>query len=357
MSRKEKNMKSKNKKIIILIVIIAILSIIAGIVIISTKLIKKEDNTNEVISLGSENGREQEKKENIKIYNGQDRPIAVMIDNVDGARPQAGLNDAYMVYEITVEGGLTRLMALFKGVDLEKIGPVRSSRHYFLDYALENDAIYVHYGWSPQAEYDISALKVNNVNGITATSSQFWRVSDKSSPHNAVTSTKKILEAAKSYEYRTTSDTKSILNYTTKEVNLDSEENSLVANKINIPYNNTNVKYNYNTETKKYERSQDGKAHKDWITSENINTKNIIVTFAQNVDLNDGENKGRQDLKNIGTLDGYYITNGKAIKITCTKNSRTEKTVYKDLSGNEIEVNDGNTFIQIVPINTNITFE
>ena len=51
-------------------------------------------------------------------------------------------------------------MALFKGQNLEKIGPVRSSRHYFLDYALENDAIYVHYGWSPQAQYDISNLGV-----------------------------------------------------------------------------------------------------------------------------------------------------------------------------------------------------
>lgn len=60
-----------------------------------------------------------------------------MIDNHKGAWPQVGLNSAYSVYEIIVEGGETRLMALFKGVDLEKIGPVRSARHYFLDYALE----------------------------------------------------------------------------------------------------------------------------------------------------------------------------------------------------------------------------
>ena len=66
--------------------------------------------------------------------------------------------------------------------------------------------------------------------------------------------------------------------------------------------------------------------------------------------LNDGENKDRQNLYNVGTLDGYYITNGKAIKIKCYKASRTAQTVYKDLNGNEIEVNDGNTFIQIVPI-------
>lgn len=353
MSRKEKNKASKKKKINVGLVIIAILVIIIGALLIA-KFVFHSESTEGIISLGSEEGREKE--EEIKIYSGEDRPIAVMIDNVSGARPQAGLNDAYMVYEITVEGGLTRLMAVFKGVDLEKIGPVRSSRHYFLDYALENDAIYVHYGWSPQAQSDISTLKVNNINGITASSSQFWRVSDKSSPHNAVTSTKKLLEAAKSKDYRTTSQEKSILTYTAKEVNLDSED-AAVASTINIPYIATNVKYTYNAETKRYERYQDGKLQKDWVTSEVVSTKNVIITFARNVDLNDAENKGRQDLKNIGTLDGYYITNGKAIKITCTKNARTSKTVYKDLAGNEINVNDGNTFVQIVPIDADVTFE
>lgn len=102
-----------------------------------------------------------------------------MIDNHSGAWPQANLNKAYLVYEIIVEGGETRLMAVFKGQDLEKIGPIRSSRHYFLDYALENDAIYVHHGWSPQAQNDISALNVNNINGIQESSNNFWRVKDK----------------------------------------------------------------------------------------------------------------------------------------------------------------------------------
>ena len=64
-----------------------------------------------------------------------------------------------MVYEAIAEGGETRLMAMFKGVDVEQIGPVRSSRHYFLDYAMENDAIYVHFGWSPQAQSDIKNIQ------------------------------------------------------------------------------------------------------------------------------------------------------------------------------------------------------
>ena len=92
-------------------------------------------------------------------------------------------------------------MALFKGQTFDKVGPIRSSRHYFLDYALENDAIYVHYGWSPQAQGDIATLGVNNINGITQSSKDFWRVKDKKAPHNAVTSSENIIRMAKSKKY------------------------------------------------------------------------------------------------------------------------------------------------------------
>ena len=62
-------------------------------------------------------------------------------------------------------------------------------------------------------------------------------------------------------------------------------------------------------------------------------------------------------MNTIGSKEGYYITNGKAIKITCEKTTRSSQTVYKDENGNEIDVNDGNTFVQICPINANVTIE
>jgi len=291
----------------------------------------------------------------VKIFNGNARPIAVMIDNVGNARPQAGLNDAYLVYEIIVEENLTRLMALYKEADLEKIGPIRSSRHYFLDYALENDAIYVHFGWSPQAQTDIRKLDVDNINGMAESSKSFWRVRDKRAPHNAVTSTEKILEIAKRKDYDTTSTKTSVLNYVTDEVELIQ---GISATNITIPYSSTyKVTYKYDEETKRYTRGYNKTTQKDWDTEELITTKNIIITFAKNSMLNDGTTKGRQNLSNIGTLDGYYITNGKAIPITCYKSSRKAQTVYKDLEGNKIDVNDGNTFIQIVPINSKVVIE
>ena len=291
------------------------------------------------------------------IFDGNSRPVAVMLDNNKDALPHGGVNQAYLIYEMIVEGGESRLMALFKGVNVEKIGPIRSSRHYFLDYALENDAIYVHYGWSPQAQSDIASLGVNNLNGLVESSSDFWRVSDRKAPHNAVTSTNKITEMANRKRYRTTSTVDSVLNYAEDDVYLESED-AQIANKVSVPFSQSNTaSWEYNAENEKYTRYTKGIKESDWNTGEEYQAKNIIIEFVQNWNLNDGENKGRQTLNNIGTKNGYYITNGKAIKITCTKNSRAGQTVYKDSSGAEINVNDGNTFIEICPANANVQIQ
>lgn len=347
-------MGNKGTKVLIVVLILLILA--AG-GIMAYKITKsKENETKEV----SENQNEEiltagiEEKE-VQIFKGTDRPIAVMIDNHNLAWPQAGLNQAYLVYEAIVEGGETRLMALFKGVNLDKIGPVRSARHYFLDYAMENDAIYTHFGWSPQAQSDIAKYNINNINGITESETSFWRVKDKSSPHNVATSTSAILKIAKSKGYSTTSTKESVLNYVTDDVKL---ENGQGATTITIPHSTLQkVKYEYDEQNQVYKRYARNKAQIDWDTGNSITTKNIIITFCDNYTLEDSENKGRQGLRNIGTFNGYYITNGKAIKIKCIKEARNLQTRYEDLEGNEIKVNDGNTWINICPTNANVEIE
>lgn len=351
---------SKKKYVILIIVIILVIASLGAILYYQIYRDKKEkENENNNIEVQEETIVETVKEEKkVQIFNGNNRPFAVMIDNHSDAWPQAGLNQTYLVYEIIVEGGETRLMALFKGQDVEKIGPVRSSRHYFLDYAMENDAIYTHYGWSPQAESDISTYKVNNINGISYNygNSTFWRVKNKKAPHNVLTSTSAIKSMAEKAGYRMTTNDDGVLKYVTEEITL--EESQQVANNVTIPHSKSQkVKYEYNAETKRYTRYARNKLQKDYTSGEAVTTKNIIIEFADNYTLQDTENKGRQGLSNIGTFDGYYITNGKAIKITCTKSARNKKTVYKDLSGNEIKVNDGNTWINICPKDANIIFE
>ncbi len=348
-------MSSKTTKILITVLVILIIAF-GGIMAYKITKDKKNNQTEETSANKEDNvltaGVEEKK---VKIFNGNDRPIAVMIDNHNQAWPQAGLNKAYLVYEAIVEGGETRLMALFKGVTVDKIGPVRSSRHYFLDYAMENDAIYAHFGWSPQAQSDITKYSIDNINGITESESTFWRVKDKAAPHNAVTSTEALLKAAKTKGYKTTSDKKSVLNYTTDDVNLEDGQG---ATSVTIPHSTLQtVKYEYDEQNQVYKRYARKKAQTDWDTGNSITTKNIIITFCDNYTLPDSEDKGRQGLKNTGTFDGYYITNGKAIKIKCIKEARNTQTKYQDLQGNEIKVNDGNTWINICPKNAKVVID
>lgn len=336
------------------LVVILIILIIAAGGILGYKIIKDKENQETAVAEEKiEEPKVEEKK--VQIFQGNDRPIAVMIDNHSDAWPQAGLQKAYMIYEIIVEGGETRLMALFKGAEVEKIGPVRSARHYFIDYAMENDAIYTHFGESPQADSDIKKYSINEIDGIAEDGTTFWRVKDKAAPHNAVTSMAKLIESAKNKKYKMTSNKESVLNYVTDEVNLEEGQEAI---SVTIPHSQLQtVKYVYDEENKVYERQARGKEQTDWDTKETITTKNIIITFCDNYTLTDKENKGRQGLKNIGTFEGYYITNGKAIKIKCIKNARDEQTIYQDLEGNEIKVNDGNTFVNICPTTAKVILE
>ena len=352
--RGNRGQSPKNNSTRIFVIVLVVLIIIAAI-LFALKIFGNWQNTdtssvNEVLN----ETKEEPVVATPKTLSGTSRPIAVMIDNNIDAMPQAGLKEADIVYEMIVEGGETRLMLILQDKDLEKIGPIRSSRHYFLDYALENDAIYVHYGWSPQAQEDISTLGVNNINGIYESSTAFWRVNEKYAPHNVVTSTEDIMNIAERKGYRTTTEQEPVLNYVVSEVNL---EDGKTATDIVIPYSDYNsVEYKYDKESKEYVRYSRGEKQVDWTSGDTITTKNIIIEFAENTTIDDGSGKGRQTLDNVKELDGYYITNGKVIPITCTKDSRTSQTVYKDAEGNEIEVNDGKTFIQICPLDSDVTF-
>ena len=155
--------KKLNKKGRALLMLLFIVLFAAGITIFTNmqKNDSKKDSSNSK-SESKTKPKKEEKKLQIIDLDSDSRNYAVMINNIKTVWGyQSGLQDAYMVYEIIVEGGYTRLMAVFKDKSLDRLGSVRSSRHYFLDYALENDAIYIHFGWSPQAESDFKVEAVS----------------------------------------------------------------------------------------------------------------------------------------------------------------------------------------------------
>lgn len=348
---KFKKIPKKTKVIILIICLIIAIIIIALMLKPKKNLVNNNPETPNVIE-------EQIPKLTIIDPESNTRSFAVMINNHPQARlHHAGLQDAYIIYEIIVEGGLTRYLAVFKDQTTTKIGSVRSARHYFLDYALENDAIYVHWGWSPQAQSDISSLGINNINGLAYEGKYFYR--DKSlnvsTEHTGFTTMEMLNNAASKLKYRTTSDSKTLLNYQVNPIDLSTNENAQICNNLTIRYSNSVTdKYVYDSNTQTYKRYVNDKAHIDDVTKNQYTFKNIITYQVDNTNIS-GDNKGRQELSNIGSGEGYYISNGYAIKIKWSKESRSAKTVYTKLDGTPLEVNDGNTFIQIQPKNQKLT--
>ena len=345
-NRKKVTKKRKNdKKLVFAFTIFLILSIILiGVYFYLAR------NQNEAKEVEKKTQPVVKKKITIVDEDSNERPIAVMIDNNIGNEKHAGLQDSYLNYEIIVEGGLTRIMAIFKDKDVSLIGPIRSSRHYFLDYALESDAIYTHYGWSPYAEKDITKIRA---------------------PHNVFTSIKNIQSYATAKNYSIKSNDWQLFKYSADEINLnpaetkskntnneESQQNTEeveTANQISMTYSNHQARsYSYDSENKYYLRSMNGIAHLDKTTNLQLHYKNIIIEKVENYSL---DSYGRQDLKTVSSGEGYFITNGYAKPITWEKDSRSSKTEYKYKNGKGIVLNDGNTFIQIVPITSNITIE
>ena len=297
----------------------------------------------------------------LKIINleSKTRPIGIMVDNEKGAWPQAGLQEAFLIYEIIVEGGETRFFALYKDSTASMIGPDRSARHYFLDYAMENDAIFIHFGFSPQAQSDINKFGINNISGTQADGGAFWREKViTTSWQNCFTSISNLTSKATAKGYRMTSEATPLLNYSVAEIEPMLNVDAKLANVVRINYSKSHyVTYEYDAINKIYKRNMRGLPHADRVTGAQLTAKNIIIYNVRNYPLNDEPGKGRQGIDNIGSGDGYYITDGYSIPIKWEKVSRSAKTVYRDLAGNEIKVNDGNTFIHLQPLYQTLTIE
>lgn len=347
--------KQKNNKKVKVSVIVATISVILVIgVALLLFLGSKKDST--LPKITKKDSKTPTIESNLKIVdlNSKTRPYAVMINNLGVARPlQSGLQDAMIIYEMIVEGGLTRYMAVFQDQNTERIGSIRSARHYFLDYALENDAIYVHHGNSPQAATDFKTLNIDRIS--VDASKTGWR--DKSlnvsTEHTLFTSIAKLNNGLGNK--RKTRNKDFLLNYSETPIDLSTKEGAIKANNIEITYSGSvKTSYEYDESAQNYKRSVNGKAHTDYVTKKQYTFKNIITYQVSNTSLNDGSGKDRQTLDNIGSGEGYYITNGYAIPITWSKSSRSSQTVYKYKDGTEIDVNDGNTFIQIQPKGKNL---
>lgn len=293
--------------------------------------------------------KKEEPKEIVDIIdvNSKTRPLAISINNTPVAvKVQEGLNKAYIVYEIPTEGFTSRLLALYKDVENVQVGTIRSARHNFLDFAYESDAIFVSYGWSHYAQDKMKKKVIDYVQGIVGEGSM-WRDNKEglAREHTVYLNTDKVYDYAKNKKnYSLESDNTVLLNYNVKDTDLSNMEEATVAKKVTLPYGNITTVFEYDEDSRMYTRIVNGKITKDHETKEEFTTKNVII---EKVNYSVMPDKYYWDLKTVGSGDGYYITNGYAVPIKWNKESRTNKTKYTYLDGNEISVSDGRTYIEV----------
>ena len=352
--RSRESKKQLNKKKLFTFIGIALI-VLAGIILGILGLIKITNKGDGGLTEPEEKEEEVvEKEEPIKIIDmdSDTRPYAVMINCKSEALPQAGLQDAYMVYEETVEGGITRMVAFFKDKDVSKIGSVRSARVQYLPFVFEHDAIYVHAGGSLEATNRMANEGINHIDvdgqyGIRDAELRKVRAWE----HTLFTTTDLLKKATNNFGYRKTTTQKPLLNYQAKEVDLSKYETK-EANNVSIKYSYYRTSnYTYDSENKVYLRSMNNTKNTDLVTGKQYEVKNILIYGVQynTITL---RGVGYSDPKIYGTGEGYYVTNGVALPITWEKKDEKSQTVYKvKETGEELIVNDGNTYVQVYPSN------
>ncbi len=276
------------------------------------------------------------------------RPVAVMINNIEQALPQAGISQADIFYEIPVEGSITRCMAIFQDYsNLDLLGSIRSSRLYFAYISQSYDAIYVHYG---QSKYALSYLKSSSIDNITPIkhnleSVAFYRSSAKRAPHNVYTNSQMLTAGIAQAGYQSQLEA----NYQSPfRFNLEAQVNlgSTKANEIYPGYKYSDTTFKYNATTGLYERYEFNHAHIDESNGQQLAFKNVIIQYvashyeADNYTLN---------INTTGSGSGYYFTNGEYIPVTWKCDGVKSPTKFYREDGSQLEMNVGKTSICVVP--------
>ena len=335
------------------------------------------------------------------------RPYCMMFNNIAVANPQSGIGCADILYEILVEGNITRCMGVFENLTDEssckdRMGSVRSARHYYASIASEYDAIFIHYGETTYATKKIAALKLDHLEGTYGEGNIiFYRDKNIKAPHNAFATLEGIHKAIEQKKFRTdhkedfvpqhfdfaypeegltSIDEIEIVNNggnTSGEPDSTTEDNAGTNNTdanniketvkitpqdiqnasvVKLPFSSYAQPYlTYDEETKLYTRYQYGGVHIDYNTNEPLKFNNIIIQIVQE---SNRDKNGYQDIEGYSDRDGhhnavtgkgYYISEGKCIEITWAKNEAAYTMNYYTLDGEKLKLRPGKTFIALFP--------
>ncbi len=319
------------------------------------------------------------------------RPLAVMIENHEESRPQSGLSYADIVYEAVAEGGITRFMGVFYcGVAAYNVefAPVRSARTYFVDWVSEYDGLYNHVGGAGKCNDDTvderaKALCQIGKYGIKDLDQFGLKIKDKDKngkeyyicfrnpdrldhevayEHQMVCTSNGLYNVASERKW-TNVDEEGVAwdeNFQEWKFKDDAEESGrgTVASISFVHWSGYEAKFgvlwNWDQTTNAYKRVMGGTPHIDFDTKQQLTAKNIVVQFTKETD---GVDEHAHVLYGtIGTGKALIFQDGKAISGTWKKAKRTDRTIFFDDKGKEITFDRGQIWIEVVSVDTKVTY-
>lgn len=277
--------------------------------------------------------------------NANNRILAVMIENHTAARPQAGLDQASVVYEALAEGGIPRFMAMFSHYgDVGLIGPVRSARPYYLRFAAEYGAALVHAGGSPDAQDLLKRLRLRNIEALKdPTARYFFRLGY--GVHSLFTNGQLLSQA--NAQYKKVTPRYRPWKYVSDPPKAKRRTGKHGATVDLGPGLRYMVGYEYSRSRNAYLRSTGGRPHVDKVSRRQLAAKNVILQFVPKERVLD--RKGRIELKVTGSGKAVLMQNGFSQTIKWSKPKTSSRTIFRYLNGSEIKLVRGSTWITVVP--------
>lgn len=279
------------------------------------------------------------------------RLFAVMIENHVDARPLSGLAAASLVFEAPVEGGITRLLAVFDSDrNASEIGPVRSARAYYLDWAGEFSAVYAHVGGSPEALDKIKAGDYFDLNEYW-NGQYFWRQNVRAAPHNVYTSTDLLAQAAANRGWNAVADNFGAWRFEAPPAGAAATSTTEVA----IPWSTPSyaVSWRFDPVNQRYLRFVAGAAASDK-DGKRETAANVAVAFT---DTSVYDEKGRLRVRTLGGGRAILFRDGQALEGAWRKEAVGERLRFYDQSGAEFVFRPGTTWVEVVPREIVVTYK
>ena len=283
----------------------------------------------------------------------QNRPVAVMLNNLKKAQPQLGVSMADIIYEVPAEGGITRMLGVYQTLDgVGNLGSIRSARPYYIEVAMGHDALYVHAGGSPEAYQDLKSWKVDYIDGVNGSASQsavFWRdperKKNKGYEHSLLASGETIQSFWDNSKYPKTHQD----DYSYPQTFTDDPlTGGTAAEHIKLYYTSYKTGlFDYDAETGKYLVSQYQAPYVDGNTGEQVGVTNLLI-LETSISAISGDTAGRLKVRTTGEGEGTLYRSGQCIPIHWSRSNRDVPFSYTTSDGQPLALGRGNSYVCLI---------